>query len=97
MTYTFKNLTMVLVDVGDSFSSAPLLAFFQSGYPISVSEAVPKIQDVEIIENPAEDGFDVVVTHTDGRTETRFFCSMEEVGEFLFGLASEQMAVARSE
>ncbi len=96
MTYTFGNMTMVLADVGDSFASEPLLTFYQSGYPISVNEAIPDIQDIEIIENLSRDGFDVTVTHTDGRVETKIFCSLEEVGEFLFGLATRQMGVARS-
>lgn len=95
MTYTLSNGTaMVLADVGDTFTVDPMLVFTRDGKEVLVSAAIPSINDITILENPIADGYDVELTHTNGRATTRFFYTLEAVASYILFLARQGPAEA---
>lgn len=88
MTYQLNDTTtMVLTDIGDTFTVDPMLIFLRDGKEVPVATAIPSISDITILENPISDGYDVELTHTNGRYTTRFFYTMEAVASYIQFLA----------
>lgn len=95
MTYTLPNgTTMVLTDVGDTFAVDPMLIFLMNGKEVPVATAIPSISDIAVLENPIADGYDVELTHTNGRATTRFFYTLEAVASYILFLARHSPAEA---
>lgn len=88
MTYTLNNTTtMVLADIGDTFTIDPMLIFLRDGKEVPVATAIPSISDITILENPIADGYDVELTHANGRYTARFFYTLEAVASYIQFLA----------
>lgn len=95
MTYTLPNGTaVVLTDIGDTFTIDPMLIFLMNGKEVPVSSAIPSIRSIDIQESPIADGFNVELTHTNGRYTTRFFYTMEAVASYIQFLALHSPAEA---
>lgn len=95
MTYTLSDtVSMVLADIGDTFTIDPMLIFMADGKEVPVVTAIPSISDITILENPIADGFNVDLTHTNGRATTRFFPTLEAVASYILFLARHSPAEA---
>ena len=95
MTYTLPNgTTMVMTDIGDTFATDPMLIFTRDGKEVPVSSAIPSIRSIDIQESPIADGFNVELTHANGRYTTRFFYTMEAVASYVLFLARHSPAEA---
>lgn len=94
MTYQINDTTMVLTDIGDTFTTDPMLIFLMNGKEVPVAIVIPSINDITILENSIADGYDVVVTYTDGQATTLFFPTLEAIAAYILSLAHQEPAEA---
>lgn len=89
MTYTLNDGTsMVLTDVGDTFTTDPMLIFTRDGKEVPVAAVIPSIQSVDIQEDPIMDGFNLELTDAAGQVSTHFFPTMDAIATHLQQLAT---------
>lgn len=89
MTYTIDDATtMVLTDVGDTFTVDPMLIFYIDGKEVPISGVFPGVEAIDISENLLVDGYNVTVNYSNGSSATTTVPSLESVSAYICKLAT---------
>lgn len=92
MTYAINDTTtMVLTDIGDTFTVDPMLIFLMNGKEVPVYKAIPQILDIDIQDNPIADVLDVKVTNAVGMISTFTLLDIDAVAAYLVEAAKAPM------
>lgn len=95
MTYTLSDTTtMVLADIGDTFTIDPMLIFLRDNKEVPVSDIIHFISDITIMENPVADCYDVELTDNYGQSATFFFHTLEDIASYILSVAHQEPADA---
>lgn len=87
MTYTIDgSTTMVLADIGDTFTTDPMLIFTRDGKEVPIAAVIPFIQAIDIAENTITDGYDAELTDNHGQSATFFFPTLEDIASYILSM-----------
>lgn len=75
-----QNTTMMLVAVDDGiFTNNIMIIFYRDKKEIPISDAIPSIREVEIIEDLTAGGYMLALTGSDGKSSIINFSDLEDI------------------